>query len=413
MRPRLTKFLPAIGPASGEDSEPLYVHRVPSSAPQCGTDLAGAGALARPLMPSSPQCSDRGHRPDRGHRSDRGRRRVRRPVRVDAVVIALGALALLACSANRNGPAGLSTATAGPATSHPARSPAPSSSGAAAPPRTALLVAAGDIACNPLDRKYGAGKGEETGCRQRATSDLIAALHPAAVMPLGDTQYQYATMQGYLSSYGPTWGRFSRITHPVVGDHEYLTPNAAGYFTFFGRAAGDPRKGYYSYDLGRWHIVVLNDGGCGEIGGCGAGSPQGRWLRTDLAAHRTRCTLAAWHEPRFSSGAHGSNPAFEAMWSDLYAGGVEMVLAGHDHDYERFQPLDAHGAPDSKHGVREFVVGTGGVGLRGFTKIAADSVIRQSDTFGVLALTLRPTSYDWKFAPVGNRFHDSGHATCH
>jgi hypothetical protein len=280
-------------------------------------------------------------------------------------------------------------------------------------PRVVSVVTAGDIACSPLDRVYDGGAGEETGCRQKATSDLIATLRPDALMPLGDTQYQHGTYRNYLTSYAPTWGRFLDITHPVIGNHEYETPRAAGYFAYFGRAAGDPRKAYYSFDLGRWHIVVLNTA-CERIGGCAAGSPQQRWLVGDLATHRTRCTLAAWHEPRWSSGQHGSDPALQTLWEDLHAGGVDVVVAGYDHDYERFHPLDAHGKPDSRRGVRSFVVGTGGVGLRDLGKtVAPGSAVRQDTTFGVLDLTLRPAGYDWRFVPVGDRFHDSGHGTCH
>jgi hypothetical protein len=288
----------------------------------------------------------------------------------------------------------------------------PSRSATSTPPkRVVSVVAAGDIACNPLDRMYGVGAGEETGCRQKATSDLIAALRPDAVMPLGDSQYQHGTYRNYLASYAPTWGRFLDITHPVIGNHEYETPRAAGYFAYFGRAAGDPRKAYYSFDLGRWHIVVLNTQ-CEHIGGCGAGSAQERWLVRDLATHRTRCTLAAWHDPRWSSGQHGAHPTLQALWEDLHDGGVDVVMSGHDHSYERFDPLDAEGNPDSS-GVRSFVVGTGGVGLRGFGAIARGSAVRQGTTFGVLHLTLRPAGYDWRFVPVGDRFHDSGQGTCH
>ncbi|MCW2762551.1 MAG: Alkaline phosphatase [Marmoricola sp.] len=279
-------------------------------------------------------------------------------------------------------------------------------------PRVVSVVTAGDIACNPLDSKYGVGAGEETGCRQKATSDLIAALRPDAVIPQGDNQYQHGSYRDYLTSYAPTWGRFLDITHPVIGNHEYLTPGAAGHFGYFGRAAGDHRKAYYSFDLGHWHIVVLNNSGCHDIGGCGKGSPQERWLQRDLATHRTRCTLAAWHEPRWSSGKHGSHPTLQALWKDLYAGGVDVVVGGHDHSYERFDPLDAGGNPDSR-GVRSFVVGTGGVGLRGFGAIARGSAVRQNSAFGVLHLTLRTDDYDWRFVPVGDRFHDSGNGTCH
>jgi acid phosphatase type 7 len=303
---------------------------------------------------------------------------------------------------------------ASPSATRPTGPPPPSRASPAAGKRTAVLAAAGDIACNPLDHKYGLGTGEETGCRQRATSDLIGRIHPDVVMPLGDTQYQHGTYRGYLVSYGQTWGRFLPITRPVIGNHEYDTPHAAGYFGYFGRLAGDPRKAYYSFDLGRWHVVVLNDTGCKYIGGCGTGSPEERWLRRDLAEHPTRCTLAAMHEPRWSSGEHQSNRSLQPMWSDLYDAGVDVVLAGHDHDYERFRPLDAKGRSDPQRGIRTFIVGTGGVGLRGFDPHPMPgSVVRQHSTFGVLAMTLSPTSYSWRFVPVGDGFHDSGRGRCH
>jgi hypothetical protein len=280
-------------------------------------------------------------------------------------------------------------------------------------PRDATVVAAGDIACSSLDNNYGDGTGDDYGCQQRATSDLIAALQPDALMPLGDTQYQHSTYRGYLTSYAPTWGRFLDITHPVIGDHEYKTPNAAGYFTYFGAAAGDPRKGYYSFDLGRWHVVALNSSGCERIGGCGPGSPQDRWLIRDLANNPTRCVLAAWHTPRWSSGHHGPNPELQRLWQDLYDGGVDVVVGGDEHSYERFDPLDGQGRPDSL-GVRSFVVGTGGVGLREMGPTpAVGTAVREDDTFGVLDLKLHPLGYDWKFVPVGDGFHDSGSGTCH
>ncbi len=329
---------------------------------------------------------------------------------VAAVLSALASCNGLGTPSHQSGTAGRSTPAAPTPTAVPDASPTTAS--LLPHRRTALVVAAGDIACNPLDRKFGVGLGEETGCKQRATSDLIGQLHPSAVLPLGDNQYQHGTYQGFLASYAPTWGRYRSISHPVIGNHEYDTPHAAGYFSYFGRAAGDPRKAYYSFDLARWHVVVLNNAGCTYIGGCGKGSPQERWLRQDLAAHRSRCTLAAWHEPRFSSGQHGSNPAFQTLWEDLFAGGVDVVLAGHDHDYERFQPLDAAGRP-APDGIRSFVVGTGGVGLRRLPPAAATgTVVRQDTTFGVLALQLRPTDYDWNFVPVGGTFGDSGHGTC-
>jgi hypothetical protein len=290
--------------------------------------------------------------------------------------------------------------------------PQPSASTSAAP-TTVRLVAAGDIACNPLDEKYDLGEGEETGCRQKATAKLIGPLRPDAVMPLGDSQYQRGTYSGYMHSYALTWGRYIKITHPVIGNHDYFVPRAIGYFQYFGRLAGDPNKGYYSFDLGNWHILSLNDAGCRENNRCEAGSAEERWLRADLQEHQNKCTLAAWHEPRWSSGQHGDNPGIQKMWADLYAAGVDVALSGHDHDYERFRPLDADGRPDLKRGIREFVVGTGGVGLRPFKQIKATSVVHQNTIFGVLDLTLRPDSYSWRFVPLGNGFHDSGQGKCH
>ena len=260
-------------------------------------------------------------------------------------------------------------------------------------PRPVLLVAAGDIACNPANEKFKDLEGDETGCRQKATSDLVLSLHPDAVMPLGDNQYQRGTYNGFELSYGPTWGRLVDISHPVVGNHEYLTADASGYFRYFGVLAGDPDEGYYSFDLGSWHVVVLNSE-CRQVqGGCAYGSEQERWLRADLAAHRSLCTLAAWHEPRWSSGEHHSNPAFDAFWRDLSAAKVEVLLSGHDHDYERMAPLDANGNRDDAQGTRPFIVGTGGVGLRHFGGTDPASEVRQNTSFGVLALTLEPTGY--------------------
>lgn len=282
-----------------------------------------------------------------------------------------------------------------------------------AQPQSMLLVAAGDIACNPANEKFKDLEGDETGCRQKATSDLVLKLHPDAVMPLGDEQYQRGTYNAFMLSYGPTWGRFVDISHPVPGNHEYLTPGASGYFRYFGILAGAPDEGYYSFELGNWHIVVLNSECRYVAGGCGYGSAQEKWLKADLAAHPVACTLAAWHEPRFSSGDHDSTGAVDPFWRDLNAAKAELVLSGHDHDYERFAPLDARGQQNARTGVRQFVVGTGGVGLRPFDDAVPGSQVRQNTAFGVLALTLNPNGYTWRFVSIDSSFSDSGQETCH
>ncbi len=191
------------------------------------------------------------------------------------------------------------------------------------------------------------------------------------------------------------------------------TSGASGYYGYYGPAAGDPKQGYYSYDLGAWHIVVLN-GNCSPVGGCGAGSPQEKWLRADLAASPAKCTLAYWHQPRFSSGEHGSTSTYKPFWQALYDLGADVVVNGHDHDYERFAPQDPSGVADASKGIRAFVVGTGGAGQRAFSTIRANSEVRNTGTFGVLRLTLRPASYDWEFLPVaGKTFTDKGTTACH
>jgi hypothetical protein len=276
-----------------------------------------------------------------------------------------------------------------------------------------LIAAAGDIACDPNQVSFiNPGQVKSPDCQMLATSDLLKQSEVVAVLPLGDTQYQKGSFSAFQKSYGPTWGRLKKISHPVPGNHEYETEGASGYYQYFGAAAGDPQKGYYSIDLGQWHLIALNSN-CDAVGGCEAGSPQERWLKTDLATHPKACTLAYWHHPRFSSGLHGSDERFEAFLQDLYQSGAELILAGHDHDYERFAPQGPNSKADRK-GVRAFVVGTGGASHYAFKTILPNSEVRNSDTFGVLQLTLLPNAYQWKFVPVeGKSFTDSGSDTCH
>jgi hypothetical protein len=261
-----------------------------------------------------------------------------------------------------------------------------------------VLIAAGDIgACD--------SRGDE------ATAALVAA-RQGTVATLGDNAYENGTPSEFARCYGPSWGRFKDRTRPAVGNHEYNTPGAAGYFSYFGAAAGTPGQGWYSYDLGDWHVIVLNSN-CNHVG-CGATSPQVRWLRADLAEHPARCTLAYWHHPRFSSGLHGSIDEVADLYEALYEGGADVVLAGHDHDYERFVPLDPDGRPDPRRGIRSFVVGTGGRSFYPFPLQRLGSEVRIGDSFGVLVLTLERSSYRWEFVPVpGRDAHDAGTGTCH
>ncbi|MCA1679970.1 MAG: metallophosphoesterase [Actinobacteria bacterium] len=268
-----------------------------------------------------------------------------------------------------------------------------------------VIAAAGDIAC-------ASATATSTTCRQKYTSDLLVTAGLARVLTLGDNQYESGSLSAFNSYFGPTWGRVKSLIRPTVGNHEYGTPSASGYFDYFGAVAGSRGKGYYSYDVGAWHLVALNSN-C-SIVSCAAGSAQESWLRADLSAHPTKCVLAYWHHPRFSSGKHGNNNTVGAFWIDLYNANADVVLAGHDHDYERFAPQNAGGVSDPLRGLREFVVGTGGKSHRGFPSVKANSVVRNSSTFGVLELTLHATSYDWKFVPeAGGSFKDSGSASCH
>lgn len=283
-----------------------------------------------------------------------------------------------------------------------------------APSHDPVIAAAGDIAC---DSRHHLGPDIEAmlgGCQAAATYQLIAAKKPVAVLVLGDAQYEDGAVEAFQQSYAKTWGTARAVTHPVPGNHEYYSsPDADGYFAYFGAAAGDRKKGYYSFDLGGWHIIALN-GNCSFVAGCGAGSPQEAWLKADLARHPAACTLAYWHQPRFSSGTHGSDSTYADLWSDLYAAHADIALAGHDHDYERFAPQTPMGAPDPQAGIREFVVGTGGRSHSIFLKIAKNSETRAGGTFGVLFLTLHPHSYEWVFTPIaGYLFSDKGVGKCH
>jgi hypothetical protein len=285
-----------------------------------------------------------------------------------------------------------------------------------------VIAAAGDIACDPTNSGFNGGNGVSNSCRQKYTSDLLVNAGLAAVLPLGDNQYYCGGYQAFLQAYDPSWGRVKSITRPVVGNHEYLTSGgtdcnsansgAAGYFNYFGSAAGNRGQGYYSYNIGTWHLIALNSN-CSDAGGCSSSSPQGQWLAADLAAHTNFCTLAYWHIPLFSSGGRDSSN-MRSIWQTLYDNNVDLVLSGHDHIYERFAPQTATGTLDTARGMREFIVGSGGANHTSLATIFPNSEIRNVDTFGILKLTLHPTSYDWQFVPeAGKMFTDTGTGACH
>lgn len=277
-----------------------------------------------------------------------------------------------------------------------------------------VIAAAGDIACGSGDANYNGGNGTATACRQKYTSNLLVGAGLTAVLTLGDNMQSDPSPTGFATVYGPTWGRVKSITHPEAGNHDYGYSGAKGYYGYFGAAAGDPTKGYYSYNIGTWHIIEINSN-CTKIsGGCGAGSPEETWVRSDLAANHSFCTLAVFHHPRYSSGHDGDNLFMAPIFQDLYNANADVVLSGHSHDYERFAPQDNASHLDNARGITQFVVGTGGSFFTGFGSIKPNSQVHQNSTFGVLELTLHPTSYDWRFVPeAGKTWTDSGTRSCH
>lgn len=266
---------------------------------------------------------------------------------------------------------------------------------APSPPATAInvLIGAGDIAdCGP-------------GTRQ--TAALIAAT-PGVVFTAGDNAYPNGSAEDFARCYEPTWGAFKNRTRPAPGNHDYGTAGAAAYFQYFGSNAGPDNRGYYSYEIGSWHVISLNSNVP-----AGAGSPQEQWLRSDLESHAAACTVAYWHHPLFSSGPHGNSTSMRDIWRALYAAGADIVINGHDHDYERFALQDPDGHADPVHGIREFVVGTGGAERYSRETTARNSEVWNGTSWGVLKLTLSSGSYSWEFLPasVGGS-HDSGSGTC-
>jgi len=263
------------------------------------------------------------------------------------------------------------------------------------PGRGEVLVGAGDIAdCG--------SSGAE------ATAALLDAI-PGTVFTAGDNAYSSGTASEYANCYDPTWGRHKARTRPAPGNHEYNTSDAAPYYAYFGANAGPSGRGYYSYDLGDWHLISLNSNIDMSVG-----SAQELWLRADLAATTKTCVLAYWHHPRFSSGSHGSSTESQPLWQALYDYNADVVVVGHDHNYQRFAPQTPSGAPDPVRGMREFVAGTGGRSHYSFSTPIANTEAYNTDTWGVLKLTLDAASYSWEFIPIaGGTYRDSGTGACH
>ena len=303
------------------------------------------------------------------------------------------------------GPALWPSATPTPVpTPPPTSGPTPTPTPVPPPVSDPILVGAGDIAL------CGSSGDEATG---QLLDAIFAGGANGNVFTAGDNAYNSGTASEFADCYEPTWGRHKARTKPAPGNHDYITGDASGYFGYFGAAGEDSSKGYYSYNLGSWHIIVVNSN-CSEVGGCDAGSPQEQWLRADLAANPAACTLAYWHHPRFSSGSHGSSTLTQPLWQALYDYDAEVVINGHDHEYERFAPQDPDGVADPTSGIRQFVVGTGGKSHYTFGSPIANSEVRNGDTYGVLKMTLHSTSFDWEFVPVaGEAFTDSGSQSCH
>lgn len=259
-------------------------------------------------------------------------------------------------------------------------------------PAEAILLAVGDIGY------CGDSNDDEVG--------QLAATLLGTIALLGDIAYDDGSTTDFANCFDPTWGPLHDRLRPAPGNHEYETAGASGYYDYFGAAAGARGEGWYSYNLGAWHLIALNSE-CGAIaGGCeGGDSAELAWLVADLAAHPAECTLAYWHHPLYSSGMHGDDPMTNALWAALSAGGADLVLEGHDHDYERIAPID---------GIRSFVVGTGGRSLYEWPgPPGPHTEVRNNETYGLLELTLRPADFSWRFVPAaGGTFTDSGSAAC-
>jgi hypothetical protein len=283
-----------------------------------------------------------------------------------------------------------------------------------------VAVAVGGMACDPTDPEFHDGQGAEGWCRQQAVSDLARSLSPRVLLGLGDYQYELPARSAYSDVYDPSWGQLRDITRPALGNQELKVFRANTFRSYFGDLAG-PERGYWSFDEGSWHVVVLNSNCTTVVGGCLTGSPQQLWLEDDLASSGARCTIALWHHPRFSNGIMGPDQRTKDLWATLRGHDVEMVLSAHEHHYERFPRLDENGKGDV-HGPRQFIAGTGG--QVAYHPKEGDAPWRQKltppaseavdfDHLGVLELTLDTSSYSWRFVTLDGSVTDHGTDDCH
>jgi hypothetical protein len=293
---------------------------------------------------------------------------------------------------------------------------------AAAATSDPVVVVGGDVACSPTDTNYNGGNGVPSYCHSKVTSGLISQINPSNLLMVGDGQYNSGSLSDYQNSYGTTWGQHKAKTNPAVGNHDYGTSGAGGYYSYFGNAASTQQSGcvkaclgYYSFDVGAWHLVNINSE-CSRFNGgagCAVGSPQQMWLDKDLAAHSNACTIVFDHRPRWSSNSFASAD-IAPLVDVMYKYHVDLLLSGHSHAYERFAPQNPSGGSDLNNGIRQFVVGTGGAFFTGFSTIVSTSQVHKSNIFGVLKLTLHSNSYDWSFvADSSTPYNDSGTGSCH